>query len=223
MPNGVSIMLLNAQTNMIHVHYEYDEGEGGYIDYIEPFPLGKGLTSKVIKSRQPLLIGTYQRRTGYGAYIAPESIEQGSGVIAKSMMMVPIIVSDKVLGVAMVTSYKQYAFNENDLRLLQTLSANMGVAIQNARLFEEPSRNAWRNLPSSIVCRRGWLPNWICKPSTNLVGEKIRDIFDAQIVDIVTYDPSSQFDLMPYSYEKGIAVSFLPRDLLGFDCMSLIA
>ena len=28
----VSIMLLNEQTNLIHVLYEYDQGEGGYVD-----------------------------------------------------------------------------------------------------------------------------------------------------------------------------------------------
>ncbi len=85
---------------MIHVHYEYDTGEGGYVDYIEPFPLGKGLTTKVIQSRQPLLLGTAKEQAASGAYIAPELLKKGTGVMSESTMMVPIIVSDKVLGVA---------------------------------------------------------------------------------------------------------------------------
>src|SRR5215216_4062479 len=39
---AVSIMLLNAQTNLIHKHYEYDKGEGGYVEYQQPFPFGIG-------------------------------------------------------------------------------------------------------------------------------------------------------------------------------------
>jgi hypothetical protein len=35
---------------MINVPYEYDRNEGGYIDYVEPFPLGTGISSKVIQT-----------------------------------------------------------------------------------------------------------------------------------------------------------------------------
>ncbi len=200
--NGVSIMLLDTQTNMIHVHYEYDEGEGGYVDYIEPFPLGKGMTTKVIKSRQPLLIGTTKEGLVHGAYLAPESIEQGSGVIAESTMMVPIIVSDKVLGVAMVTSYKQYAFNENDLRLLQTLSANMGVAIENARLFQaEQERVAELQIINSI--QQGLAAELDIQAIFDLVGDKIRETFHAQVVLITTYDRQTNLRHFPYLNEKG--------------------
>ena len=44
----VMIMLLDAQTSLIHGVYEYDPAEGGYVDYVEPFPLGTGLSSQVI-------------------------------------------------------------------------------------------------------------------------------------------------------------------------------
>src|SRR5262249_25588015 len=52
-------------------------------------------------------------------------------------MGVPIIVGDKVWGVVDVQSSRQKAFNEDNVRLLQTLAANMGVALENARLFNE--------------------------------------------------------------------------------------
>ena len=42
------------RTNLIHNLYTYDNGEGGYVDYLEPFPLGMGLTTQVINSRQAL-------------------------------------------------------------------------------------------------------------------------------------------------------------------------
>lgn len=78
--DGVSIMLLDSKTNLIHTHYEYDKGEGGYIDYIEPFPLGKGLTTKIINSRQPLLLNTLEEQTAHGGYIAPSQSREGLGL-----------------------------------------------------------------------------------------------------------------------------------------------
>jgi len=200
--NGVSIMLLNAQTNMIHVHYEYDEGEGGYVDYIEPFPLGKRLTTKVIKSRQPILLGTAKDQAAMGAYIAPELLEQGTGVISESMMMVPIIVSDKVLGVAMVSSYKQNAFNENDLRLLQTLSANMGVAIENARLFEtEQERVAELQIINSI--QQGLAAELDFQAIVDLVGDKLREVFNTPDLSITWHDEKANLIHYLYFYEHG--------------------
>ena len=55
----------------------------------------------------------------------------------ESYMGVPIMVGDKVLGAVDVQAYRPNAFNEDNLRLLSTLASNMGVAIENARLFDE--------------------------------------------------------------------------------------
>ncbi len=147
------------------------------MDYIEPFPLGIGLTSKVIKSRKPLLMGTLLEQRANGSYMAPEIMEQSSSdLIAESSMLVPIIVNDQVLGVAMVTSYKQHAFNQNDLSLLQTLSANMGVAIQNARLFEaEQERVAELQIINSI--QQGLAAELDFQAIVDLVGDKLREVF----------------------------------------------
>jgi signal transduction histidine kinase len=55
----------------------------------------------------------------------------------ESYLGVPILVGDKVLGVVDVQSYEPYSFNQENVRLLQTLTVNMGVALENARLFDE--------------------------------------------------------------------------------------
>jgi GAF domain-containing protein/CheY-like chemotaxis protein/tetratricopeptide (TPR) repeat protein len=199
---GVGISLLNTQTNLIHSLYEYDAGEGGYIDYIEPFPLGKGLTTKVIQTRLPLNLGTLKEQIAEGAYMAPEALEKGSGVISESMLMVPIVVGMQVLGVASVTSYKQNAFNENDLRLLQTLSANMGVAIQNARLFEaEQQRVAELAILNTVG--EAMAKTLDVKTVTRIVGDKVRDIFHAEGVSIMLLDSHTNLIHSLYDYDIG--------------------
>ena len=209
---GVSIALLDTQTNLIHSLYEFDSGEGGYVDYVEPFPLGKGITTKVIQGRLPLLLGTLNEQLEQGGYIAPEVLEKGSGVTTESMMMVPIIVSMQVLGVASVTSYKQNAFTENDLRLLQTLSANMGVAIQNALLFEaEQQRVAELQIINSI--QQGLAAELDFQAIVDLVGDKLRLIFTNGDIGIHWYEPQTKLLHLLYVYEHGQRLSLPPQQL----------
>ncbi len=206
---GVGIMLLNTQTNMIHTLYEYDAGEGGYIDYMEPFPLGKGLTSKVLQTRQPFHLGTLKEQVAQGAYFAPEQVEKGSGVISESMLMVPIVVGMQVLGVACVTSYKQQAFSENDLRLLQTLSANMGVAIQNARLFEaEQQRVAELAIINSI--QQGLAAELNFQAIVDLVGDKLREVLNTGNLGITWYDEKTNLVHSLYNYEHDKRLAQMP-------------
>src|SRR5260370_1575065 len=49
-----------------------------------------------------------------------------------------------------------------------------------------------------------------------LVGEKIRQVFDSEVVDIVTFDPNTNLMTMRYSYEKGDRSTFTPREPFGF-------
>ena len=50
----------------------------------------------------------------------------------------------------------------------------------------------------------------------DLVGEKIREIFNAQVIDIVTYDKTTNLIEDRYTYEKGDRTLLGPRPLKGF-------
>jgi PAS domain S-box-containing protein len=49
---------------------------------------------------------------------------------------VPIIVNDRALGLVVISEVEEHAFDQNDVRLLETLCTNIGMAIENARLLE---------------------------------------------------------------------------------------
>ena len=58
-----------------------------------------------------------------------------------SQLDVPIIVNDRVVGlISLDDSENEYAFSDSDVRLLTTVAASVGVAIENARLFGEIQR-----------------------------------------------------------------------------------
>lgn len=125
----VYVALYDPQTRLIHFPYDYENGQrlhGGSIRF------GQGLTSKIIESGQPLLINHdfEHHRDKLGAELI--------GPQAKSFLGVPIMVGYETIGAISVQCIKQEGrFSESDVRLLSTIAANVGAAIQNARLFEE--------------------------------------------------------------------------------------
>jgi signal transduction histidine kinase len=197
--DSAMIMLLDSETNLIHVHYEYDKNEGGYIDYVEPFPLGTGLASKVISSGQPLILGTIEEEIANGAYFPPEIVEKGSGFYSQSWLGVPIIVNDKVLGLIALSEARPHAYNENHLHLLMTISSNMGVAIENARLFQAERQSvaelAAVNTVSAALVREPDLNALI-----QLVGEQTRSIFNADIAYVALLDEANNMINFPYIF-----------------------
>ena len=209
------IMLLDKQTDMIHVPYEYDRNEGGYIDYVEPFPMGTGLSSKVISTGQPLIANTLEEEIANGAYFPSEIIAMGWGAHGESWLGVPILSSDQVLGLIALADSHPHAFNQNHMRLLQTLSSNLGAAIENARLFEaEQDRIAELQVINKV--QEALAARLDVQAIYELIGEKVRDVFNVDVVDIVSYDPDTNTITMPYSYEKGDRTVIAPCEPYGF-------
>jgi signal transduction histidine kinase len=104
---------------------------------LDPIHFGEGLTSRIIESGRPLLINADLEDRS--AQLRTELI----GTEAKSYLGVPIIVKKEPIGVISVQSTREEGrFDEDDLRLLTTIAANVGAAIQNARLFEETQRQS---------------------------------------------------------------------------------
>lgn len=205
----VTINLLDEPNLLIHVVYEYDRGEGGYVEYQQPFPLGEGLTSKVISSRHPLLLNTLEEQIANGARLSPELIAQGSGVWTQSWLGVPIIANDQVLGMVGLGDYRTNAFNNNHIYLLQTLSSNMGVAIANARLFQaEQERVTELQIINSI--QQGLAAELDFQAIVDLVGDKLREVFATPDLMIKWYNEKEKLLHYLYTYEHGIRLTVPP-------------
>ena len=197
--DAVSIALLDEQQSLIHSYYEFDKNEGGLIDDVEPFPLGTGLTSKVISSRQPLMLGTLEDEIANGAYFPPELLEKGSGTLTQSWLGVPIIVNERVLGIVFLGDYKPNAYNENHLHMLQTLSSNIGAAIENARLFQAEQQRA-AELAAINTVSSALVSELDINALITLAGEQTRASFNADIAYIALLDEASGIINFPYTH-----------------------
>ena len=61
---------------------------------------------------------------------------------ARSWLGVPLLVHGDLIGAMTVQSFEPQAFSSYHLRLLESMAAQISVALENARLYEETSQNA---------------------------------------------------------------------------------
>ena len=123
------VALLDEASGMINFPYTYGEE-------LTPIQYGDGLTSRIIETNMPLLINQELDR---------QMVEIGATVVGRqslSYLGVPVNVGGKAVGVVSVQSITQEGlFTENDQHLLSTIAANVGIALQNARLFDKIKRH----------------------------------------------------------------------------------
>ena len=210
----VAIATFNHEEQTEKFQYMVEKGERFYA---EPRPLGK-LRLHLIKSRKKIVIN--KQEEGY-AWFGTEVIPGTEPI--KSAVFVPLMIGDKITSyVTLQNIDRENAFTEAHIRLLETLANTMSVALENARLFDETNRllkeTEQRTSELAVInsVQEGLVAQMDMNSIYELVGEKIRKIFKAQVVDIVTYDKTKNLIEDKYSYEKGDRTLVKAREPIGF-------
>jgi sigma-B regulation protein RsbU (phosphoserine phosphatase) len=100
---------------------------------VKPFrlPVGKGIAGWVAKHGKPLLIPDAYKDKRFN----PE-FDKKSGFKTKSIICVPMIYKDKIIGILQVLNRKDGAiFHSSDLRIFTIFASQAALAIENSRLF----------------------------------------------------------------------------------------
>ena len=85
-----------------------------------------------LQRRQAFVVNSRSEMAAKGITSAPGTD------LCRSLVAVPIIGSNRALGfIALQNHERELAYGEAELRLLQTIAASMGVALENARLVQE--------------------------------------------------------------------------------------
>ena len=217
--DSVMIGLYDRPSNQISFPYELDAGRRLHSD---PIQLGEGLTSQILASRRPLRFGSFAEQMAHGAVIGTYAEGEEVGVPGESWLGVPILSGEEAIGVVVFGDDKPNSFSESDERLVSTVASSMGVAVENARLFEQTNvllaetkeRAAELAIINSV--QEGLAAKLETQAMYELVGEKIREIFDSQAVDIAIRDRDDGLLHFPYSIEKGVLFPDEPIELIGF-------
>ena len=192
------IYTFDVEAGLEYFQYLFEDGERLYPD---PRPLNQ-IRNWIIKYATLLLVNENADETIFK--ITGEKHEPVPGTrLPKSMVFVPLIVSGEVKGcVSLQNLDRECAFSESDIRLLSTLANSMSVALENARLFNETEqRNAELAVINSV--QQGLVAEMDMQGIYDLVGDRIRDLFDAQVAGIGTFDHDKKIEYFQYLYENG--------------------
>jgi len=206
----VDIGIHDFAAGVTHFPYAIERGVR-YPD--EPRTIEESITTQeLLGTKAPLVIDDVN--AWYAERGLPQQVIQGEPAL--SMLAVPLITGDEVRGrISLQNLDRTNAFSENDVRLLATLAGSLSVALENARLVHETrQRNAELALINSVQdALAGELE---MQAIYDAVGDRIREVFDAQVVDIAIYDETSHLLHFPYIIERGERVYDDPMELIGF-------
>lgn len=143
---------------------------------IGPLPSGKGLLGALIDDPRPIRLKAMSddsRSIGFPPHHPPMSGFLGA----------PIRVRDAVFGNLYLSEPAGGEFSAEDEELLTALAASAGIAIENARLFEEAERrNGW--LQASMQITRQLLAVEGEEPLA-LIARQTQQVADADVVTVV--------------------------------------
>jgi diguanylate cyclase (GGDEF)-like protein len=90
-------------------------------------PKTKGLIGKVLKRQETVVCQDTKKEKRFKDF---------SGEF-KSEMVVPIKKGNKLIGITVIGSPEKYAFNKEEAKIIKEVSYQLGIAIDNARLYEK--------------------------------------------------------------------------------------
>ena len=198
---SISIALYNKNSGLISWPYWLTLGKR---IQIPDQPMEKTITQRVMYADQPLNLGTAEE------ILAHDAIPPAEGwTVGKSFLGVPFSVGSTMPGALCLHDFDhEHAFHESDERLLHTLANSMSVALENARLFEETQRllkeTEQRAAELQIInsVQEGLASKLDMQAIYDLVGDKIRDLFNAQSVWIQIYDHATQTRQFRYGFYR---------------------
>ena len=206
----IGIRWYEASANLIHYLYQYEHGARMQMPPRPPTPGGTWF--RMAETRQPIVANSRADFAAAGITAVPGTD------LSQSIVGVPIIGSDRVLGSIALENYeRENAFGEAEIRLLTTVAASMGVALENARLFDETQRllkeTEQRATELAVINRiqEGMAAELDFQAIVDLVGDKLREVFKTGDIGIRWYDPKANLNHFLYQYERGVRLSQPPR------------
>jgi GAF domain-containing protein/CheY-like chemotaxis protein len=213
---GIIISFFDQKTNYITSPYYLLNGQR---IFEEGFEFGKGLTSLIIKTGQPLLIheNAVARFNELGMIYAAGESEENT---AKSWLGVPLISGGQINGTITLENYeKEFAYSDSDVSLLQTLATSISVALENARLFDETNRllkeTEQRTAELAVInsVQEGLAKELDIQGIYELVGDRVQQLFNAEVVIIASFNYENNTEYFNYRFEDGMRNHTDPRPI----------
>jgi GAF domain-containing protein len=129
--NHVSILLYDPEHDDLVVQAQVNRADGP-LDLGLRIPIGAHVVGRAAATRLAVVVNDIARE--------PDFLRTESVAGSRSALAVPIVLSNRLIGVINVESSRLAAFDADDESTLQTLADGLAVGIENARLFEAERR-----------------------------------------------------------------------------------
>ncbi|MDI6697161.1 MAG: GAF domain-containing protein [Anaerolineales bacterium] len=187
---GVMINLYDDEKQIITCAYCYTDDAVQDISSLPPIPIapsGEGTQSKVIRSRQPLIINHFQEQLRKSRIHI--SVGQRS-TINRSSMYVPMLTQGKVIGLIIVQSTIEGRFNKEDVELTWLIANTTAVAIENARLLRGTRRHL-QELEALNIVSTALRAAQTVEEALPILLDQTLNALDCEAGEIALYDPAS--------------------------------
>ncbi len=126
---GASILLHHSPSDELIFATAASPGTEALIG--APVPLKGSIAGWVMRHKEPVLVDNAQKDSRFY-----NQIDNLTGLNTRSLLAVPLMVNEEVIGVIETINKAGGTFNLHDLELLEALTSSVAVAIANARLYE---------------------------------------------------------------------------------------
>lgn len=154
-------------------------------------PRSDGLTATIVRENRLIVVEDMQKSHFYTG-------TKWSG----SIVGLPLKIGTRIVGVMNFAFNEPRKFSDDDLGILRLLGDQAALAIENARLFEDVRQQVATLATIDSITQA---VSTLMEPNAliDLVGDKLRTIFDVETGFIATYDKAAQLIHFPYYWADG--------------------
>lgn len=182
---SANIMLLDHKTNMLRIKVD---SNGPLSDHpLREFKIGEGLAGKAALERHP-----------FSAYDVAncddfcQRVESDHG----ALLVIPLVVKEKLLGVLNVCDKTPRYFTENEVQFLTILANEVAISLENSQLYEKLNRKI------QLLTKLFWLSSFI---GTQNIDSRIQrfvklvpDLLEAEDCCVYIYAPGTTKLILKY-------------------------
>jgi len=130
------VALYLPETHQMDIRILFDDGKRYPASIVDA---SEGLSSWIVENKKPLLIQDLRKEIDS---LSMKPILVGEKKLSRSWLGVPLLTENNLIGLLAVASYKPYMFDNTDKLLMEQIGQQAVLSIQNARHYEEVTRQA---------------------------------------------------------------------------------
>jgi PAS domain S-box-containing protein len=123
--DNVAVLLLDPTESYLTIHTA--RGPEEEVAELVHVPLGRGFAGRIAATRMPLVVDDVHELEVANLFLRERIY---------SLLGVPLMVDDRLLGVIHIGTVRPHHFTEDDVRLLQLVADRVALAIDHARLYD---------------------------------------------------------------------------------------